>query len=474
MDILRHPDSVVDELLAALTTNGLIYGTGETYPSLITPSSCIISQDEVAAIDADLRCLQHFYRTWNALYRAALAGEEPRWIADLCEYGLRPEEIQAQRMTLAAGLEPRFCRVDYITIGAEQKIAEVQWKSGGLGLFFGIHDVCASIAPTPTIHPGHPVQGLYQLIMRCSSHNPVAVNAVRSVWLRGEHYLRRIYTQRGIHYIVLNRREGARRIIERNGYLSIADGGKLLRIDFLYGQELLPALPPPMIVRIARAATEGKLWVETPLNYVYRQKWGMALPFMPAYAHLFDDRIRALFGAVALLRSDVVDLSPLAIGLPAEIACQLQRVRTIEQIADLSTAARRMLVLKCGAGSGLYYSQGRGVFRINGSRSAAQKTLAFVQSRIAQGEPWIIQRYVNVTYPVDVYAPWSPHPFERIDAHARLMVYATFDQSGSPQMIGGLGNFGRDWKVSGKSAQVDERGHLTGTAFNDMRFSQHL
>ncbi|MDN5270699.1 hypothetical protein QTO31_01800 [Chloroflexus sp. MS-CIW-1] len=197
------------------------------------------------------------------------------------------------------------------------------------------------------------------------------------------------------------------------------------------------------------------------------------LPILPIHDASLFGSLMATILSVALLRSDVVDLSPLAIGLPAEIACQLQRIRTIDQIAYLSTAARRMLVLKCGAGSGLYYSQGRGVFRVNGSRSAAQKTLAFVQSRIAQREPWIIQRYVNATYPVDVYAPWSPHTFERIDAHARFMVYATFDQSGSPQMIGGLGNFGRDWKVSGKSAQVDEGGHLIGTAFNDMRFYQH-
>jgi hypothetical protein len=197
------------------------------------------------------------------------------------------------------------------------------------------------------------------------------------------------------------------------------------------------------------------------------------LPILPIHDASLFGSLMATILSVALLRSDVVDLSPLAIGLPEEIACQLRKVRTIDEIAYLSTAARRMLVLKCGAGSGLYYSQGRGVFRINGSRSAAQKTLAFVQSRIAQGEPWIVQRYVDVKYPIDVCAPWSPHLFEQINAHARFMVYAMFDQSGSPQMIGGLGNFGRDWKVSGKSAQVDEGGHLIGTAFNDMRFYQH-
>jgi hypothetical protein len=88
-----------------------------------------------------------------------------------------------------------------------------------------------------------------------------------------------------------------------------------------------------------------------------------------------------------------------------------------------------MLVLKCGAGIGAYYSQGRGVLRLNGSRSAAQKTLAFVKERLAQGEPWMIQRYVDVTYPLDVCPPWAPHALQPIDAHARFMVYATVDPS---------------------------------------------
>jgi hypothetical protein len=470
VELLRHPDSVAGDLFEAFTAGGLIYGMGEAYPSLITPSSCVLNSAETAAITADLALIWGFYRTWNDLYRASLAGEEPRWIADLCEYGLRPEEVQAQRITLAAGLEPRFCRVDYIAIGATRAIAEVQWKSGGVGLFFGIHDVCAGVASATAARAGDLVQGLRALILRCGNGEPIAVNAVRSVWLRGEHYLRRICDHQGMRYIVFDRREGMRRIVERSGNVMVTDGGKLLRIDFLYAQELLPALTPPMIVRLARAAADGRLWIETPINYVYRQKWGMALPFMPAYAHLFDARLRALFGAVVLVHPRTIDLSPLADGAPEGIARQLCSIRTLDDLAHLSTAARRMLVLKCGAGIGAYYSQGRGVLRLNGSRSAAQKTLAFVKERLAQGEPWMIQRYVDVTYPLDVCPPWALHALQPIDAHARFMVYATVDPAGSPQMIGGLGNFSSDWKVSGRSARIDEHGCIVGAAFNDMRW----
>jgi hypothetical protein len=37
-------------------------------------------------------------------------------------------------------------------------------------------------------------------------------------------------------------------------------------------------------------------------------------------------------------------------------------------------------------------------------------------------------------------------------------------------MIGGLGNFSSDWKVSGRSARIDEHGRIVGAAFNDMRW----
>ncbi len=470
MRILRHPDHVAEDLAAALTANGLFYGAEEAYSGLITPSSCVLDAAETAAITADLALLWQFYRTLNDLYRAALRGEAPRWIADRCEYGLRPEEIQAQRITLAAGLTPRLCRVDYIALHPQRVVSEVQWKSGGPGLFFGIHDVCATAAPGADARPGNPVEGLRATIMNCDGAEPVAVNPARSVWLPGERYLRRALDRQGMRYIAFERGEGPRRIIERGGGFRVVEGASLLPVNFLYGQELLPALAPPTLVRLARAAAEGKLWMETPLNYVYRQKWGMALPFMPAFAHAFDDRLRALFGAVALLHGEQVDLRPLAEGLPDNLARQLRAVGVLDELADLSTAARRLLVLKCGSGSGPYHSQGRGVLRLNGSRSAARKTLAFVRERLLQGEPWIVQRYVDATVSLDVSPPWAPLELRRIDAHARLMVYAAFDSQGTPRIIGGLGNFSSNWKVSGKSARRDERGRVVGAAFNDLRF----
>ncbi|WP_298816499.1 hypothetical protein [Chloroflexus sp.] len=470
--IARHPDSVSDELLGKFTANRLIYGFGETYASLITPSSCILDRATLAAITEDLIVLRRFYRAWNELYRAALAGEEPRWIADWCEYGLPPEAVQAQRLTVTAGLEPRFCRVDYISFSPRRIIAEVQWKAGGLGLFFGIHDVCASVASTCGAYVGNPVGGFRALVTGLSGDEPVVVNPVRAVWLQGESYLRRALEQQGVRYIVFDRRDGARRIFERNGALVVAEGGRLWQVDVLYGQELLPAIAPDLLARLARMAIDGRVWAETPLNYIYRQKWGMALPFMTNYARLFDDRLRELLGAVALLRQEAVDLTPLLDHAPPPVAQQLSAVRTIDDLAELSTAARRLLVLKCGAGNGAYYSQGRGVLRINGSHRAAQKTIAFVKERLAQGEPWIVQRYIDTVYFIDVCPPWDTHTLHRLNAHARFMVYATFDSAGSPRIIGGLGNFSHYWKVSGRSAHYDTHGQLIGAAFNDLRFAR--
>lgn len=272
MQILRHPDQAAADLAAALNANGLRYGAEESYSGLITPSSCVLDATETAAITADLALLWQFYRTLNDLYRAALRGEAPRWIADLCEYGLRPEEIQAQRITLAAGLTPRLCRVDSITLHPQRIVSEVQWKSGGLGLFFGIHDVCATTTPVAEARPGNPVEGLRTTIMTCDGVEPVAVNPVHSVWLAGEGYLRRMLDRQGLRYIAFDRRDGPRRIIERGGRFRVAEGGSLLPVNFIYGQELLPVIAPSTLVRLAQAAAEGKLWIETPLNYVYRQK----------------------------------------------------------------------------------------------------------------------------------------------------------------------------------------------------------
>jgi hypothetical protein len=470
MHILRHPDETATLLVERFAASDLIYGTGETYPSLVTPSATVLSCDEVAALEADLPLLWGLYRTWHTLYRASLSGEEPAWIARLCEQGLTPAEIEAQRVTLAAGLEPQMCRVDYIAIGKRRAIAEVQWKSGGLGLFFGTRDVCTTIDPEAAAPLGNPTERLRELILRCGrGGEPVAVNGVRAVWFRGEHYLRRAYDRCGMRYIVFDRRESARRLIERGGTFFVAEGGALLRVDFLYAQEMLPALAPATIVRLAQTAAAGGVWIETPLSYVYRQKWGMALPFMPAYAHLFDNQLRTLIGPTALLHTNNIDIRVLAEGLPAAVGEQLRAVKHLDDIASLPTAARRALVLKCGGGSGAYYSQGRGVMRLNGSHAVAQGVIAFVRERLALGEPWMLQQYVDVTYPVEIAPPWQPQQLERIDAHARLMVYGALDATGAPQVIGGLGNYSSAWKVSGKTATLDERGRLTGAAFNDLR-----
>lgn len=470
MRILRHPDEAAHAMAEAFVAEGLIYGAGDTYPSLLTPSSGLLRREEAADVEGDLALLWGLYRTWHALYLASLAGAEPPWIAALCEQGLSPAEVEAQRVTARAGLEPRLGRVDYVALGARRAVAEIQWKSGGLGLFFGTHDVCAAVEPGAAAPLGDPTAGLRELIARCGAGGePVAANGVRSVWFRGEHYLRRAYDRRGLRYLVFDRREAARRLVERRGRFQIAEGPTLIPVDFLYAQELLPALPPETVVRLARAAAAGSLWVETPLSYIYRQKWGLALPFLPAYRDMFGAELRAILGPTALLQEPWLDLSALAEGLPEPEAARLRAARTLDDLAELPTAARRRLVLKCGGGVGAYYSQGRGVLRVTGSRAAARKVTDFVRGRLAQGEPWIAQRYVDVTYPVDLCPPWDLGARCRVDAHARLMVFGAGGGDGQPRVIGGLANFGAAWKVSGRAAGVAPDGRLVGTAFTDLR-----
>jgi hypothetical protein len=46
---------------------------------------------------------------------------------------------------------------------------------------------------------------------------------------------------------------------------------------------------------------------------------------------------------------------------------------------------------------------------------------------------------------------------------------ARFNGQDQPTIMGGLGNYGAHWKVSGRSPGIDDRGNLLGTGFNDMR-----
>jgi hypothetical protein len=194
---------------------------------------------------------------------------------------------------------------------------------------------------------------------------------------------------------------------------------------------------------------------------------------MHEFRNLFDDRLREVLIPTTLLTVEDADLSPIVPYMDNPDRDRLIHVRRPLDLADLPTALRRSLVVKCGAGRGDYHSHGKGVFRIGGSRGSARRVLQFVTDRMVRHEePWLVQPYAADTYRLRVSLPDALQELRDVDAHARFMVFAAKLGQDDPVTMGGLGNYGAHWKVSGKTPAVTPDGVITGTAFNDLRVEQ--
>jgi len=88
---------------------------------------------------------------------------------------------------------------------------------------------------------------------------------------------------------------------------------------------------------------------------------------------------------------------------------------------------------------------------------------------VLYGEPWIVQTYVSETHRLLMSPPDAVEDLRTVDAHARFMVFGAKTGNGPPTAMGGLGNYGAHWKVSGKTPATTPDGTVTGTAFNDLR-----
>jgi hypothetical protein len=466
VDALKHS---VDEFVR----NDLIYGNGSEFKSLVTPTSVIISRDETRDLDCDLEKLWGLYRTWNQLYIDSIDGDAHKRIRRNCEYGLNESEIEVMRIVSRSRLEPRMTRIDYVTLGEDRKVAEVQWKSGGPGLFFGIQDVLSRTVEqgNGSESMGNLVDAFYRLICeKCRDEDSVAVNDIRGGWTRGEEYLRKAYENRRLIYLPVDRAEISSMIKQSGNNFFIRLDGKDYKIGFFYGYGW-ETFSKERLIALAEGSVRGDIWIESPLNYIYREKWGMAMPFMREYKDMFDDRLRDILIPTALIDSTSIDLSPIVPHIEHRERERLLDVKSFEDFGDLGESLRKKLVFKCGSGTGDFYNRSRGVFRITGSRKAAENTLIIVKERVCEGEPWIVQEYIDRKYPVDMRLPYEIETPEIVNAHARFMIFGGMfgDEVGA---MGGIGNFGRHWKVSGK-APVAGMGTQTGTAFNDMRVRKY-
>jgi hypothetical protein len=455
--------------------NRIVYGEGASYKSLLSPSYLEITTEEKNEMQNDLPLIWEFYRQWNQLYQLSLSGKEPAWIKNLVEYSLNEEQLLVHRLISREKREPITCRIDYISIGNDRKIAEMQWKSGGPGLFFAIQDIYAKTIPCSqgVNLLGSLTKGFLDAILeKTNNQKPVVVNLIDDVWLNGENYLLSLYADLGIQYYpFLKNLEQEILVIKRKFVYLKNEKGNLERVHFIYGHGLTKTFPKDSLYYLAKLFCNGNIWIESPPNYIYRQKWGFVLPFAHEFKGMFDSEIRRILPASTLITVDKVDLSGIIEFIQHPMREALLKVRTLEDIIELPNSIRSCLIFKCGAGIGNFSSKSKGVFRGTGSRNYVKGILESIYSRVKTlNEPWIIQPYINQTQKIKVFPPFDIRIIEEINAHGRVMIFATNDFD-KHKIIGGLGNFGRYWKVSGADAAKDNKANIKGTCFTDIRWN---
>lgn len=435
---------------------GIRYGQsgGSWLPS---PASVRIDPAEWAEMGGDLGEVWQWYRTWNEIYCESLCGEADPSIAALVEFGLKDHEVPIQREFARLGMEPVSCRVEYVHARDRRYIAEVQWVSGGLGLFAGIdwaYDAVSAGSPKRRLL----ADGLLDAFTENACGAPDILSLVRDDWLPGEGFLGRFAERRGISFTGVDRS-------------SCADvlRAKQIPAGLIYGQGYTSLVPAEIFVGLARDAISRKFAPESPYNHIYRQKWGLALVHDPRYAHRFSERLRRIIPVSVLLN----DVSP-RFDLLGAVDESFERISDLAEVIELPDRVRKSLIIKSGAGVGGFHSNGRGVFRLGGSRLAARKTVDFVRERITLGEPWILQPFVSTPMPMPLASGIAADAFTEYDTHVKLMVFgARSASSGTAGPVGALANYGRHWKVGGRSPRLDAAGRQEGTAFTDVAVGEY-
>jgi len=469
---LHDPDSG-GSLLHALESQGLVYGDGLSYASLVSPASVVVSSAEVRELGIDLCAVAELYRTVNELYLSSLDGDAPDWIRACVEQGLTPVQREAHELTARARLEPVMGRADYVEVrSGRRQLAEMQWKSGGPGLLIGHQRAYAeAFAHRAGTSPLGDLETTYldTLFATSPAVPAVVANEVRSEWLNGEAGLVKRADERGWSYRSMNRATLASSLTWGPHGLRLREDEGSHDVTVLRGRGFTEVLADELTLRLATAALNETIWIEAPLNFLYRQKWCLALPFARDLANHFADRTREIVIPSALVLGECVDLTCIADQISSAYIDQVASVRTLADLVQLPGGLRRRLVFKCGAGVGDYHSRGRGVFRLAGSRRSAATVVDFVRQRVAEGEPWILQPFVDDKYTVPLAIPTATKEIEMVVSHSRLMVFGGRQNDQTWQVQGAIGNFAKHWKVSGSPAGTDTQGETRGSAFVDVR-----
>lgn len=476
MRISDRSPSVLPRLAEFFETNGTVYGHGSEYSSLLSNSVLSLSGRELETIRQDLDGFARLYRFASSLYLSSLNDPQLNWIQRAVEAELRPAEVSVTRRLAGAHCEPRMVRADYVDVGTGRRdVAEIQWKSGGPGFFFGHQLGFADCIP---LDHGEEVIGnlaasyLHKLTETADSIGPgVIANEVRPEWLRGEHILERMANSDSVSYRPVSRDEIASDVRVEGTRLMLKATGGWEPIATLRGRGFTDRLPDPDLMWMADAVIAERLWVESPPNFLYRQKWPLVIPYMPELCPSDLRLLRHTVPPTSMVGPHHFDLSAIADHPDWQGGRRLSAIRSLAELADLPTSIRGMLVLKCAAGSGDFHSGGRGVFRLNGTGRQAKDILGLIARRQKDlDEPWIAQLYAGRSWPASLAHRQHLEQLMQTECRLRLMVFGQTDQSNHDWIVtGAVGNLGPHWKVSGSSANIAVTGRLIGSAFTDVR-----
>src|SRR5207302_1971232 len=142
-------------------------------------------------------------------------------------------------------------------------------------------------------------------------------------------------------YVPILRDDIQKNLVISDNRLCCRVGSKLTRVSFIHGYDITNRLDHREMNLMIREVAQRRLWVESPLNSIYKQKWGMALPFEPTFSKYFDDSVRSILCPSILLNSDSYDLSIAAKYVPEEQASVLEGIHQIDDLIDLSQRVRR-------------------------------------------------------------------------------------------------------------------------------------
>jgi hypothetical protein len=457
--VTRTREAVVEVANLSLD-EGVRYGPGGSPSWLPSPVSITVQPAERDAFERDLSQAWRWYEAWTALYLDSLQGRADSWIAALVEYGLRPHEIEIHRATAAAGFSPLTCRLEYMYRHGRRFIAEAQWVSGGLGFFSGIDSLYRHVSPLD----GHRHLGALDLKLISTLAAGAAgrgdvFTVVRDDWLSGERFLARRATAAALGVRLLP--------VDRQECVAALTQPRERSIGLLYGQGYTGLIPDQMLGTLSHKVQNGELWAESPYNYIYRQKWGLALLHDPRFASRFPEGLRTVTPVTILLNAPRPQFELIGASQPA--FAPLAEASQLGDVLSLPERLRSDLVVKCGAGVGGLHSNGRGVFRLSGSRGSVQRTLALVEERIKLGEPWIMQPFCSSSLDMPFAAAALPDGYSGRKAHLKVMIFGIRDPSAHlPTIAGGLANYRQHWKVGGRSPGTDSSGNELGAFFTDV------